>query len=619
MSNAPLLLKNQLVKKIEARDELFLRQARDGNFKSFCLYMDYNFFARRVVLGKVADVLQKVHDAFRDGNPIKVAISLPPRAGKCLHPDTVIYTPNAPIKIKDIDVGQEVISYCGGSSKIETVIGISKSVKKQVRIEYATGESIITSPEHRLLTDTGYKEAKDITASDFLIGYEQEKFFPTQITSIVHISEEIEMYDIQTTGVNNFVANGIVSHNSYIVSLFAAFMLGRFPTESVMRNSCTAKLYEKLSKDTRDIVDSDKFRSIFQVVLETKGVVSWGLTVARQTSYFGAGVDGTIIGFGATMLAISDDLYKGIADALSDVINDFVLGWYDAAASSRIEKNCCVVDIGTRWRSNDVIGRNEAAGKYDFVIKIPALTLAGESFCDDVRTTDQYMDTKNSIAEEIWDAEYMQEPKDIKGALFRKDELEYYRKSDIQGKEFDANVGVCDMADEGSDNLSAPMVKKIGGRYYLYNVLFTTERTEVTEPLLIGELRLNNVHMMRFESNNGGKLFAQNVAEGVETEIDWKTTTSNKETRILVDSGWIKKNIVFLAEDEYPKHSDYARFMDNLTKYVKGVKNTHDDAPDSLSLLRRWLDEIGLNNCDDPIPERDRWSSSPVNVTQMQL
>ena len=56
---------------------------------------------------------------------------------------------------------------------------------------------------------------------DFLL---YEKF-----VLLSHISEEIEMYDIQTTGVNNFVANGIVSHNSYIVSLFAAFMLGSFP------------------------------------------------------------------------------------------------------------------------------------------------------------------------------------------------------------------------------------------------------------------------------------------------------------------------------------------------------------------------------------------------------
>ena len=59
-------------------------------------------------------------------------LSLPPRAGKCLHPDTVIYTPNAPIKIKDIEVGQEVISYDKGVRKIETIVGISKSVKKQV-------------------------------------------------------------------------------------------------------------------------------------------------------------------------------------------------------------------------------------------------------------------------------------------------------------------------------------------------------------------------------------------------------------------------------------------------------------------------------------------------------
>ena len=75
MQNVQPSLRSQLVRKIEARDELFLRQARDGNFKSYCLYMDYNFFARRAVLGKVADVLQRVHDSFRDGKPIKVAIS----------------------------------------------------------------------------------------------------------------------------------------------------------------------------------------------------------------------------------------------------------------------------------------------------------------------------------------------------------------------------------------------------------------------------------------------------------------------------------------------------------------------------------------------------------------
>lgn len=43
---------------------------------------------------------------------------------------------------------------------------------------------------------------------------------------------------------------------------------------------------------------------------------------ARQVSYFGGGVGGTVIGFGASMLAMTDDLYKSLEDALSDNNNE---------------------------------------------------------------------------------------------------------------------------------------------------------------------------------------------------------------------------------------------------------------------------------------------------------
>ena len=41
-----------------------------------------------------------------------------------------------------------------------------------------------------------------------------DDFYYMKIRDIEYIDEEIEMVDIQTTGVNNFIANGIVSHNS---------------------------------------------------------------------------------------------------------------------------------------------------------------------------------------------------------------------------------------------------------------------------------------------------------------------------------------------------------------------------------------------------------------------
>lgn len=482
--------KESYIKKIEVRNELNMRLAKEGNFKAYCLYWDYEFFTRRPILGKVATLLQKVHDAFMEGKPISVAISLPPRAGK-----------------------------------------------------------------------------------------------------------------------------------SYISSLFCSFMLGRFPTESVMRNSCTSTLYEILSKSVREMVSSDKWMTVWGVELATTGVKSWELKTAKQTSYFGGGVDGTIIGIGATMLAISDDLYKGFSDAMSDVINDKTLQWYDGAADSRKELRCCTIDIGTRWRRTDVIGRNEAEGRYDYVLRIPAMDADGNSFCEDVHTTEQYLRTKELLCRDIvgraiWAAEYMQEPVDIEGQLFAEDELQYFTLEDIDGLDFDCNIGICDTADEGTDSLSAPMAKKIGDKYYIYDVLFTDEKMEVTEPLLVGALRTNKVQSMRFESNNGGKLFAENVAEHVDTDISWKPTTSNKVTRILIDSSWIKNHCVF--RKDYTENSDYAKFMAELFKYQKSGKVTHDDAPDSLSLFRRFTDDLGLNDTYSDGGD-DEWESEEINIMQIRL
>ena len=119
--------KIDFIRKIEARNELYAREAREGNFKSYCLYTDYSFFTRRPVLGKVADAFQRVHDAFVAGTPIHIAVSMPPRAGKCVHPDTIVYTTSGPVKIKDINTGDKVISFNDGKSCVETVI--AKSIK----------------------------------------------------------------------------------------------------------------------------------------------------------------------------------------------------------------------------------------------------------------------------------------------------------------------------------------------------------------------------------------------------------------------------------------------------------------------------------------------------------
>ncbi|MCK9180071.1 MAG: terminase large subunit [Bacteroides sp.] len=399
------------------------------------------------------------------------------------------------------------------------------------------------------------------------------------------------------------------SGKSYIVSLFCSFMIGHFPQKSIMRNTCTKDLYNKLSKDTRDLVDSAKWMSIFPYKLATRGVNTWGLKEATQESYFGGGTGGNIIGFGASMLDITDDLYKNWTEAMSENVNNKTIAWSDAARGSRVERGCCHIDVGTRWRKNDIIGRSVERGDYDYDVCIAAMTEDGKSFCEDVQTTEFYQKQKKNIAAEIWESEYQQNPIDVKGRLFAPDELLYYKElpniADIE-----ANLAVCDTADTGTDNLSMPFCVKVGDLYYIYDWLFTTAPMDVTAPLIKGGIQVNGAEKVRFESNNGGKLFAKGIAKSVNADITWKTTTSHKETRILMDAAWIKKHFVF-KEDR--GHGDYSHAFEQLITYVKMIKRQPDDAPDSLSMLMRFIGELGLNNVKSKSDlTRGEWESTNV-------
>lgn len=390
---------------------------------------------------------------------------------------------------------------------------------------------------------------------------------------------------------------------SYLSSLFIAWMLGHFPEESVMRNCCSDILYIKLSYDTRDIIRSSRFKEVFPDIKlkgDKQNVHGWNLDTARQVSYFGAGVGGTVIGFGASMLAMTDDLYKSLEDALSDNNNDKVWSWKEGTHDTRIEGSCCSIDIGTRWSVTDVLGRMEEMNKYDEIIRIAALDENDESFCEDVHTTEYYREVRSEIDDAIWIAEYMQEPIEAKGLLFPKSELNRFKLSDIAGKQPDGTIGACDVADEGNDDLCSPFGKAFGEKLFITDVIFTKDPVEVTEPLLAQMIIDSSCNQIRIEANNGGKMYANDIRKILKAKkitrcvIQSKTTTSHKPTRILMYSGWIKKHCYFLAEGEYKKGSNYDRFMKALTSYKKEGGNKYDDAPDGMTILAELAESLGF-------------------------
>ena len=372
---------------------------------------------------------------------------------------------------------------------------------------------------------------------------------------------------------------------SYITSLFCAWRLGRNPTTSVMRNTCTATLYLKFSYDVRAIIKTEKFSEVFPEVRlsdDKKNLQGWNLQQSKQVGYFGSGVGGTIIGFGTT-LAITDDLYRGIEDAMSDTTNDRIIQWKQATHDSRFESGCSRIDIGTRWSLKDVIGQNTEQGIYDQTIVIPAMNDKGESFCDEVMTSEEYMAKKKHTAPEIWSAEYMQEPVDVGGRLFSDmkyiDPEEYNEISQARG--IDGSIAYIDVADQGADYTAMAIVSVVGDQFYLVDYLYNRENTDITIPLCAGLLEKYKASYCRVESNSMGAMFSRHLQRLSSTKILQVNNTTNKDTRIIMQSAWLQNRVTYVRRDT----RDCNLFIESVLSYSKDGKNKNDDAPDCLAGL----------------------------------
>lgn len=382
---------------------------------------------------------------------------------------------------------------------------------------------------------------------------------------------------------------------SYLTSLFCAWTLGRNPSESVMRNTCTATLYLKFSYDVRNIIRSDKYMALFPIRLseDKKNLQGWNTGEARMVSYFGAGVGGTIIGFGATKVAITDDLYRGLEDAMSEGKNERILQWKEATHDSRMESGCARIDIGTRWSIGDVIGKCMERGDYEESVIIPALDDADNSFCEAVMTTDEYHDKRNKTSKQIWLAEYQQQPVDIFGRLFGDLQVipksEYDLIANADGFASDGCLAYVDVADQGADYLACIVAQMVAGKVYIVDYVYSKDNTDITLPLVASVLNKWNVSYCRVESNSMGAMYSRTLQKMTKTRILQIASSTNKMTRIIMQSAYILNNFIWV---EYEKNVDSIQFLQNMYSFSKEGKNKNDDAPDCASGLAMFIQSM---------------------------
>ena len=301
----------------------------------------------------------------------------------------------------------------------------------------------------------------------------------------------------------------------------------------------------------------------------------------------------------AKTLLYCDDLVSGIEVALSKERLDKLWETYTTDLRQRkIGKNCKELHIATRWSVHDVIGRlereYEGSDRAKFIY-MPALDADDKSNFDydyGVGFTTAFYHEQRKIMDDVsWRALYMNEPIEREGLLYDSDQLKRY--FDLPSQVPDAIIGVCDTKDKGADYAVLPVAYVYGSEYYIADVVCDNGLPEVVDARLTDILLRHKVGMCRFESNSAGRRIAEKIqgevkARGGNTHITTKYTTQNKETKIIVNSAWVKEHCIFKDESMYQRKDDYGKLMNMLCSYTVAGKNRHDDVPDAMAMLAEY-------------------------------
>lgn len=304
----------------------------------------------------------------------------------------------------------------------------------------------------------------------------------------------------------------------------------------------------------------------------------------------------------ASDLLYCDDLVSGIEVALSKERLDKLWETYTTDLRQRkIGNHCKELHIATRWSVHDVIGRLESqygnSDRAKFIV-IPAMNNDDESNFDyDYGvgfTTAFYREQRDIMDDASWRALYMNEPIEREGLVYSEDELRRY--FELPG-EADAVIGVCDTKDKGSDYAFLPVAYVYGNDYYIEDCVCDNGLPNVVDARLVEVLLTNSVKMCRFESNSAGRRVAEKIQGQVKerggiTNITTKFTTANKETKIIVNSAWVKEHCLFKDSSLYHKNSDYGRMINMLCSYTVVGKNKYDDVPDGMAMLAEFAQSL---------------------------
>ena len=415
-----------------------------------------------------------------------------------------------------------------------------------------------------------------------------------------------------------FISQPPRTGKSTLVQLFLVWYAARFPEKANLYCSYAQGVTETFYDGCLEFLTDPTYRlhDLFQgreVVYQNKQ--NGNIDIARNKKYKTItckSLYGQLNGLcDCNGILVGDDLLSGIEEALNPDTLEKANSRVNNNLLSRAKEGCVKIFIGTRWHPNDPIGkriamietRPEYASLRYKVVNVPALDENDESNFDYDNgvgfSTEYYIKLRAQFedADDIasWCAQYMGEPYFREGLLYPEETLR--RFFELPDREPDAIIGVCDTKDTGKDYAFLPVAFRYGNDYYINDCVCDNSLPEITDQRCAQILIDQKVQACRFESNSAGGRIADKVndivkASGHKCHITKKFTSSNKLTKIIANSGFIKEHFLFRDRTVMTGMGDYQKMMKFLTRFTIDGKNKNDDVPDGLAMLSEYIDSL---------------------------
>jgi len=385
---------------------------------------------------------------------------------------------------------------------------------------------------------------------------------PPHIQHLIDKLEAVERGDIKRLMIYEPPRHG---KSETISKKFPAWYIGKHPDNNIIMASYAFTLVRSFSKDVRDLIESRRYKTIFNISTaeDSRQIKDWDIA-GHLGGLLAQGVGGSTTGYGAHLFII-DDPFKNKEEAESQLIRDKVWDWYRSVVLTRLEPNAAIILVMTRWHQDDLAGRILKEDSDWEVINFPALAETddilgrkrGEALWPERYPEDVLLKTKQKVGSRVWFALYQGMPQDPESQKFKREWFKFYDNLPIEISRRGGGMDTATSTKTANDNTSlVDVCLDESGFLYVDDCFLEKLTVSGFAKHTVNQQIIKKYSKIKLEQNNAGEAFRQRIVEVAQEEsikrgqiiavpVECEQTSTDKmvramEFQALVENGTLR-------------------------------------------------------------------------------